>query len=279
MSCRESSGLVAGGREAEFAAHRASCADCAALGRRMDDLVSLAAGLATPPLPKALHASLLAVPKQTVSCEGADFLLAQALEGELAPADEQRFQFHLSRCSACPQAAETLFAARGLAAPAPAPWLATRLAAGKPARARRARAGFWGLLWSPKGVIGLAYAAAVAVMLTGFNPADLARKSGMARLEDATGAAVAAARTGAVEKIGAMEEKAYRTVEAWKGRLAGYGRATLSNALALLMRTQPRRPPDRPKSGEGKGVLLTNDGVCLAGKPGPAGSPITAWRT
>jgi hypothetical protein len=279
MSCRESHGFVAGGREAEFSAHRAACPDCDALGKRMDDVVSLAQGLRAPALPVTLRKSLLAVSRQTVSCEDADMLLARALEAEIAPADETRWRFHLSRCAACSETAETFFASRGLAVPAAAPWLATRLAAGKPAAVRSARAGFWRLVWNPRSAIGLAYAAAIAVMLTGFNPADLARKAGMARLEDATGAAVAAARTGAVEKIGAIEEKAYRTLEAWKGRLSGYGRATLVNALALVMRTEPRRSPDRPKGGEGKGASSTTDGVCLAGKPAPAAAPITAWRT
>jgi hypothetical protein len=279
MSCRESQGLVAGGREAEFSAHRAACPDCEALGKRMDELVSLTQSLSAPPLPAALRQRLVAVSQQTVSCENADRLLAQALEGEIARAAEVRFRFHLSRCAACSETAETFAAARGLAIPVAAPWLATRLAAARPASARGARTGVWGLLWNPRGAIGLAYAAAIAVMLTGFNPADLARKAGMARLEDATGVAMAAARTGAVEKIGAVEEKAYRTIEAWKGRLAGYGRATLVNAFALVMRTETRRPPDRPKGGDGKGASSTIDGICLAGKPEPAAAPINAWRT
>jgi anti-sigma factor RsiW len=279
MSCRDGNGLVAGGREAEFAAHRSACPNCAALGKRMDDLESLTRGLAAPPLPAALRTALHAVPRQTVSCEGADLLLAQVLESEIPASDEQRFRFHLSRCPACFEAAEALFAARGLSAPAPAPWLVPRLAAARPARARRAASGLFGLLWSPKGAIGLAYAAAVAVMLTGFNPADLARKAGAARLEDATGTAVAAARTGAMEKIGAAEEKVYRMVEVWKGRVAGYGRATFSNALALVMRTETRRPPDRQKSGEDKGVVNTIDGVRMACKPASTGAPITTWRT
>jgi len=279
MSCREGNGLVAGGRETEFATHRAECSDCDALGKRMDDLESLTRELALPPTAAAFREKLLAIPKQTVSCEAADMLLAQVLEAEIAPADETRRKFHLSRCSACTEAAQALSSARSLAPPAPAPWLVTRLVAARPSRAPRASSGLWNLLWSPRGAIALAYAAAVVVMLTGFNPADLARKAGVARLEDATGMAVAAARTGAVEKIGAIEEKAYRTVEAWKGRLAGYGRATLSNALALVMRTEPRRPPDRQKSGEDKGVVNTIAGVHLADKAGHPDAPITTWRT
>ena len=289
MSCREKDSLVSGGREAEFTAHSAGCPECAALGRQMDEIAAVTRALAAPAMTQGLRASLLTIPRRTVSCEGADLLLAQVFEAEIAAQDEARWKSHLSRCFACSEAAEALFAARGLAAPVPAQWLATRLAAAsrsadasagaKPGSAGRAAAGFWALLWSPKGAIGLAYAAAVAVMLTGFNPADLARKAGIARLEDATGVAVAAARSGAVERIGALEEKAYRAIESWKGRLYGYGRATIENALALVMRTEPRRSPDRSKSGESNGIPRTNDGASLAGKPVPSAAPITTWRT
>jgi predicted anti-sigma-YlaC factor YlaD len=281
MSCRIGNAFLDGGREAEFSEHSAACPDCAGLSRRMHDLESLLHSLAAPPLPPGLRADLLDIPSRTVSCEGSDALLALALEKEIAPSDEARWTNHLTRCTACSEAAQILFATRGLAAPEPAPWLATLLAASKPASARKARTGLLALLWSPKGAIALAYAAAVVVMLSGFDPADLARKAGMARLEDATGAAVAAARSGAVERIGTLEEKAYRTFVVWKGRLVGYGRATLVNALALVMRTQAtdaKRPPDRPKNGGGRSVSETLDGVSMAGKPVPAAPQITGWR-
>ncbi len=279
MSCRLGDAFVSGGREAEFAEHRVACADCAGLSRRMDDLESLSRSLASPPLPAVVRASLLEIPSRTVSCEGADALLAQALENEIAPLDEIRWTSHLSRCAACSEAAQALFAARGLTAPEPAPWFATRLTASRPASSRKQRSGLLALLWSPKGAVALAYAAAVAVMLSGFDPADLARKAGMARLEDATSAAVAAARAGAVERIGALEERAYRSFVAFTGRVAGYSRATLANALSLVMKTDPPRPPDRPKSGEGRDVSTSNDGVRLAGNPEPGAAPNTGWRT
>ena len=122
-----------------------------------------------------------------------------------------------------------------------------RLGASRPASSRKERSRFFALIWSPKGAVALAYAAAVVVMLSGFDPADLARKAGMARLENATGAAVAAARASAVERIGALEEKAYRSFMAFTGRVTGYSRATLANALSLVMRTEqpaPARPPE-----------------------------------
>ncbi|MGH9398835.1 MAG: hypothetical protein ACRD00_00595 [Thermoanaerobaculia bacterium] len=278
MNCRLVDALVSGGREAEFSAHRALCPECARLGLRIDEVESLCRSLSAPALPPRLHASLLGIPDRTVSCEGADALLALAMEGEIEPRDEARRLSHLSRCRACSETAETLFAARGLTAPKPSPWLATRLSASRPASARRRRGGVLALLWSPRGAIALAYAAAVTVMLTGFNPADLARKAGMARLENATGAAVVAARAGAVERIGTLQERAYRSFEAWKGRVAGYGRATLANALALVMKTEPPRPPDRLKNGEGKGVPETMDGVRLAARPARAAPQIIGRR-
>lgn len=281
MSCKIGNVSLDAGREAEFLEHTAACAECASLSRRMDDLQSLMSSLAAPPLSAALRASLLDVPSQTASCEGADALLALAIEKEISPSDERRWANHLDRCTVCSEAAQTLFAARGLVAPIPAPWLATRIKAAKPAAPPKARTGLLSLVWNPKGAIALAYAAAVAVMLSGFDPADLARKAGVARLEDATGAAVAAARTSAVERIATIEEKTVRSLTVFKSRVLGYSRATLVNALALVMKSEPtnaKRPPDRPKSGEGKGVLETQDGVCMAGKPVPAAPQITGWR-
>ena len=278
MSCRERDLLVSGAREEAFAAHRTACTECDRLGRDMENVGALTHSLAAPALPRALRERLLAIPRETVSCEGADTLLAHALEDEIAPSDEAKWKSHLSRCAACAETAETLFTLRGLEAPVPAPWLATRIATAKAPR-RSPVSRLAAALWSPRGVITLAYAAAVVLMLTGFNPADLARKAGAARLEDVAGSAVAAARSGAVERIGAAGEKAYRSFEVLKGRLAGYGRATFVNALALVMRPEPQKAPDRNKTGPSKGVEKIIEGVRLAGKPEPAPHQITSWRT
>jgi hypothetical protein len=281
MSCREQDVLIAGGREQAFVGHRAGCAECDRLGRDMENAAALARSLEAPSLPRALRERLLAIPRETVSCEGADTLLAHALEGEIASSDEVRWKSHLSRCQACSEAAETLFTLRGLELPAPAPWLATRITAAKASAAPRVNPAsrFATAFWSPRGLIALAYAAAVALMLTGWNPADLARKAGAARLEDVAGSAVAAARSGTVERIGAVGERAYRSFEVLKGRLAGYGRATFVNALALVMRTEPQKAPDRNKTGPSKGVEKIIEGLRLAGKTEPAPRQITSWRT
>jgi hypothetical protein len=281
MSCRQRDALISGGREEAFAAHRAECVDCDAFARDIEDIARVARALAPPALPSGLRSSLLAIPRETVSCERADALAALALEAEIAPADEARWKSHLSRCAGCSEAAATLFAIRGLEAPVPAPWLATKLTAargGDPPRSIASRLA--SLLWSPRGAIALAYTAAVVLMLTGFNPADLARKAGAARFEDFAGTAVAAARSSAVERIGATEEKLYRTFEALKGRLFGYGRATFANALGLVMRPEPKRAtPERSKTSPSKGVEKIIEGVRLAGRARQPFLPITTWRS
>ena len=253
MSCRELERLFLSGvsqGESLAAAHRASCPSCETLGVDLDDLANLMTGLAPLETGPALRAALLAIPRETVSCEQADRLIALSVEEEVAAADRARLESHFSRCPACARAAETLSSLRELASPQPPPFLAARIAASRP-RKRRA---IWQSLWSPKAAIALAYGAAVIVMLAGFNPADLARKAGVARIEENTKAAVNVAKSSLADKLGAFEEEALRKLAVWAGRASGYGRAALSNAIQLVMKTEPPRPPSRSRSGEGKGV-------------------------
>ena len=112
----------------------------------------------------------------------------------------------------------------------------------------------WRLLASPKGAIALAYAAAVVVMLTGFNPADLARKAGVARLEEtATDARAEMAGRSLGDRLGAFEEEAVRRLAVWKGVATGYGRAALSNAPSLVMKTESQPPPRRARRARRRG--------------------------
>jgi hypothetical protein len=108
-------------------------------------------------------------------------------------------------------------------------------------------------------VIALAYAAAVVVMLAGFNPADLARKAGVGRIEETARASVQVAGNSLADRLGAIEENALRTLARWRGHVTGYGRAAISTAIALVMRSEPQRPPNRPRSGEDKGVFQKNE--------------------
>ena len=251
MTCNRLDALLSGGREAEFETHRATCPACDRLGRELSRNRETFAALVPPAWSPSLREALLAVPTRTVSCEGAETLLARAVEETLPAGEKTRLESHLSRCTGCTEAAAVLGIARQLAVPAPAPWLATRIAASRPAPAARRR-GLRGL-WNPKAAIAFAYAAAVTVMLLGFNPADLARKAG-GTLQANTREALTIVRGSAVERIGEVQEKLARSFAVWKGRAGGYGRAALSNALALVMKPEPRRSPSRPRNEEGKGV-------------------------
>ena len=131
MTCSELERLsVAGAPEAELSAHLAACASCAALGKDLETVGALVASLRSPAMAPELRESLFAIPRMTVSCEGADGLIAAALNGELPATDRTRLEFHVSRCPACAESAATLLGMRDLAKPAPAPWLAGRIVLG-----------------------------------------------------------------------------------------------------------------------------------------------------
>jgi len=247
MSCRELERLfLSDAPPGDLSAHRGSCASCEALGAEFDGLARLFSGL-TPPVPRTgLWARLLAISRETVSCEQADRLIAMSVEGEIAAADQSRLENHMSRCESCATAERALAGLRELVPPQPSPFLAARIAASRPRKTR----GAWQVFWSPKAAIALAYAAAVVVMLAGFNPADLARKAGVTRIEESTRAAVDVAKSSLADRIGAFEEEAMRKLAVWKGRATGYGRAAISSVIQLVMKTEPQRPPTRQRSGE-----------------------------
>ncbi len=180
----------------------------------------------------------------TVNCEGAEMLLASALEGEIAKADESRLQSHLSRCGGCTQAAQTLYAMRELVAPEPPPWLATRLVAAKPEKKKS----FWRRAFSGKLVITYAYSAAVIVMLLGLNPTAVVRRTGFASLGESTRNAVTVAESSVGDRLGALQEKALRTLAVWRGHVGGYGRAAVSNALAIVWKPESKKTSSRPAS-------------------------------
>jgi len=255
MSCREIERLfLADASEAERRAHRAQCRECEILGRDADSGETLSAGLAAPEWSGTLRAALLAIPQRTVDCDTAAEMIGRALEagegaapaGLLSAPEGARLQFHLTRCAGCSEAYHVLSAAKELTEPAAAPWLSTRIAAAKPQRARSR----WRGLLTPRAAIGVAYALAVVVMLAGFNPADLARKAGTGlRTETRTAAAVA--DRSLADRIGAFEDRAARRIAVWRGLAGGYGRAVLSNAIALVMKSENSSPPpSRPRNGE-----------------------------
>lgn len=265
MSCGELERMfLAGASPEETRRHSSECATCRSLGADVDAAQGMVAGLATPVLPASLRTALLAIPRKTVSCEGAERLLPLAIENEISDDEERRLSSHLSRCVGCSEAAATLAAARDLAAPLPPPWLAARLAANRPVREK----GFWRFLLAPKAAIALAYAAAVIVMLLGFNPADIARRVSASQLGENTRAAVTVAESSFTDRVGAVQERISRTFQIWKGRAGGYGRAALSNAVTLIWKSSAskERPAERPRNRDGRGAFREKE------------TTITTWR-
>lgn len=256
MSCRELERLFAAdASESELAAHRRGCAECERVARDAEEAASLAAALTPPAWSAVLRRSLLDIPRMTVSCEGAEPLIAALVEaeggGEIAETDESRLRNHLSRCAGCTAAAETLLSMRELTAPAPPPWLTARLAAARPQRPPS----IWSRLLSGKAVVAYAYAAALLVMLLGLNPTSVASKAGFARLSESTRGAVLVARSSVSDRLGAMQERALRDFAALRGRVLGYGRATVSNALAIVLRPESKKAtPSRPRLGKEGGA-------------------------
>lgn len=252
MSCPDlDSLLLSGAPDSQIASHRATCRECGSAESDLAEVSRLVAGLVPPAWSDDLRASLYSIPARTVSCEASSALMGVWIEGEATARDLERLEFHLSRCEACSEAARTLSGAAELVAPAPAPWLAGRIAAVRPKRRARSRSPFAWLL-DPKAAIGLAYAAAIGVMLLGWNPADFARKAGSG-LRTAAQTQAATAGSSAADRLGALQERVVRGLQVVKGRFGGYGRAALSNALNLVMRPEKERPPSRPRNGEEKG--------------------------
>lgn len=265
MSCSELERLfLAGGSPEEARRHASDCAACRSLGADVDAAQGMVAGLVGPAFPPSLRTALYEIPRNNISCEGAERLLPIAMENELSDHEQERLSKHLSRCAACSEAAATLAAARDLTEPVAPPWLAARLAANRPVREKP----FWRLLLAPKAAIALAYAAAVILMLLGFNPADLARRVSTSQLGANTRAAVTVAESSFTDRFGAIQERIARTVQVWKGRAGGYGRAAFSNAVALIWKSSgpKERPPERPRNRDGSGAFREKD------------TTITTWR-
>jgi hypothetical protein len=105
-------------------------------------------------------------------------------------------------------------------------------------------------------------------MLLGFNPADLARRVGASQIGENTRAAVTVAESSLTDRVGALQERVSRTIAVWKGRAGGYGRAALSNAVALIWKSYgpKERPAERPRNPDGRGTLRERE------------TTITTWR-
>ena len=245
MSCREIERLFVAGAEAQAEAHRKTCSECARTGADADETRAMTSALAPPPFSPALRRALLDIPRMTVTCEAAEPLLAAALEGadEISADDRRRLDSHLSRCGACTAAANVLMSMRDLALPQPPPWLATRLTAARPAKP----ASRWRGLLSGRAVVAYAYAAAILVMVLGWNPTSVVNPKNFASLGVSTRKAVTVAQSSLNDRLGALQEKAARTLAVWKGHVGGYGRAVVSNAFAIVARPENKKSTVRPR--------------------------------
>ena len=261
MSCREIERLFVAGADHDIAAHRKNCAECARIGADADETHAMASALVPPAFSPALRRSLLDIPRMTVSCEGAELLLAAALDDEISADDRRRLDSHLSRCAGCTAAANVLLSMRDLARPEAPPWLATRLAAVRPAKP----VSRWRGLLSGRAVVAYAYAAAVLVMVLGWNPTDVVRKAGFANLGVSTRNAVTVAQHSLTDRLGALQEKAARRVAIWKGHVGGYGVAAFRSAIAIVSRPETKKTPARPRLSREGGNAVDSGSVTTAG--------------
>jgi len=266
MSCQELERLfVTGASDLEGRVHAESCPACAAADRDQQSVRRLLSGLRPPAASSVLREAFLTIPARTVDCESAGFLIAAAVEEEVEPANRRRLVFHLSRCKACAEASETLGTARELVAPQPAPWFAGRMAASTSPKPQPVPRVGWRWLLNPKGAIAFAYAAALILMLTGFNPADLARKA-RTELPQEAKVVVAGAESTLADRAGAWGERVLRAGLVVRSRAFGYGRAALSNVVQLVLKSEPAPARGRPTSGGEKSAPSKNE------------STIETWR-
>lgn len=265
MTCRELERLfVAGASGEESRAHVLGCADCGAAARAQEQTQSLTSNLSAPAWSASLRDRLLTIPRHAILCSTADAWLARSIEGELLETERERLEDHRSHCSGCAAAAQALSVIGSLDSPPAAPWMAGRIAATareKSAAPPRSRFSLWR---NPRLAIAFAYAAALVLMIAGFNPADLARRAVPSGLGRDAKTVVAGVKTSAVDRIGAFEEKAMRSFAVWRGLAGGYGRAALSQAIQLVMKSEPAPTRSRSRNGDEKGALPKNETVVIA---------------
>jgi hypothetical protein len=142
-----------------------------------------------------------------------------------------------------------LLSTRELALPQPPPWLTTRLAAAKPAKP----VSRWRGLLSGRAFVAYAYGAAILVMVLGWNPTDVVNRASFASL--GVSKAVTVAQSSLNDRLGAFQEKAVRTLAVWKGHIGGYGRAVVSNAIAIVARPEQKKTPARPRLSRDGGTV------------------------
>ena len=75
------------------------------------------------------------------------------------------------------------------------------------------------------------------------------------------------AQSSLTDRLGALQEKAVRTIAVWKGHIGGYGRAAVSNAIAIVSRPEPKKTPVRPRLSREGGNSVGPGDFTTTGKP------------
>src|SRR5262245_43784978 len=102
-------------------------------------------------------------------------------------------------------------------------------------------------------------------MLLGWNPTAVVRTPGFARLGQTASQAVTVARSSLGDRLGALNERAGRTLAIWRGHIGGYSRAAVSTAIGIVSRPESKKAPAKPRLGREKGDAHGDDGFETAG--------------
>ena len=243
MSCDFFERHAAAGDPPEaFEAHRAACAECAALSKDLIRLAAIASRIALPDPAPALARRWRSIPAQTVDCDTASELAAQALEGPLSERDRARREGHLARCAECRETAAVLGTLPALRPAAPTarpsmPRPAGAVVAFTPRPARRAA-------WTDPRL----YAAA-ACLLAGFF-ALFANTLELGTTARGLGRQVRVRWVEASDRFQMWEEGASRTLVATRESLTGYTRAVGAIALSAAGRATEGLFHNEPKTTE-----------------------------
>ena len=238
--------FVAGSPPGELELHAAGCAECAQVSREMIRLAAFEGPLAVPAVPPDLWSQWKAVPRQTLTCEGAADAIARRMDGNTATEDAQRLTFHLSRCEACRETAETLGLLPRLrpAVPAhpirrPEPTGAIDISVVRQRRARR--------VFDPR-----LYAAA-ACLLAGLVTV-ISNSLGVAEPGSPLGnfqRAIRVKRAEMTEQVQIWETQVSRRIVATREMLTGYGNAARAIVLTAAGRAAEGILADHPKKEKG----------------------------
>jgi len=235
----------AGDSPGTFDAHRATCAECAALSRDFVRLAALESLVGLPEPAPGLVDRWHAIPRGTVDCDAASDLAARSLDGPMDARDRARWEGHLARCADCRETAAVLGTMPSLRPPVPTarPSVPRRSAEVVPlssARGVRLRRGGW---TDPR-----LYAAA-ACLLAGFF-ALFANTLDLRTTTQALGRQVRVRWAETSDRVQMWEQEASRTLVATRESLTGYTKAVGAIALSAAGRATEGLFRSEPKTTE-----------------------------